>query len=154
MNLVSKYSNGFEFSYLEDSNPIIQKIINGKIINSVVDSNKKQELLMWKQKIAKSVYDERNGQIHSPNNHYTVSLSLRFCPSLHGNAKLDVENYIKPILDGISAGLFCEIEQDPTQITRFNYDDSNFDRLYVEKLDDCNPIEEGIMISILQKINF
>ena len=76
MKLVSKNSNGFEFSYLEGSNPIIQKIIKGKIINSVVDSAKKQELLEWKQKIAKVVHESRNGKIYSPNNHYTISLSL------------------------------------------------------------------------------
>ena len=154
MNLVSKYSNGFDFSYLEDSNPIIQKTIKGKIINSVVDSTKKQELLEWKQKIAKTIHHERKGKIYSPNNHFTISLSFRFSPSLHGNAKLDVENYMKPILDGIAAGLFCEIKQDPFQITKFDYDDSNFERLYIEKLKDCNPTDEGIMISILQKMNF
>ena len=151
MNLVSSKSNGFEFSYLTNSESIIiQKTINDKIINSIVDSPKKQELLEWKQKIAKLVYDERNGRNFSPDSHYAISLSLRFSPSLHGNVKLDVENYIKPILDGIAAGLFCQIEQDLAQITRFNYDDSNFNKLFVEKLDDCNSEDEGLIITIAQ----
>ena len=147
MNLISTRLDGFEFSYISDST-ILQKSIHGRIINSVVDSSKKQELLEWKQKITKSVYDVRNGENLSSDSKYAISLSLRFSPSLHGNAKLDVENYIKPILDGIAAGLFCTIEQDPAQITRFDYDDSNFNTLFVEKLKDCNPNEEGIVITI------
>ena len=57
MKLLSTQLNGIFFSYLTpDSQKIIyQKFIPGKIVNSVVDSNKKQELLEWKQKIAKAI---------------------------------------------------------------------------------------------------
>ncbi len=151
MNLVSNTLNEFEFSYLSNSDSIIiQKIIEGKIINSVVDSNKKQQLLEWKQKITKSVFDERNDRNFSSDSQYIISLSFRFSPSLHGNMKLDIENYLKPILDGIVAGLFCSKEQDLTQIIRFDYDDSNFNTLFIEKLDDCNSEDEGLVITIIR----
>jgi len=153
IKLIPVKANGLEFSYLDSTSnsKIFQKIIRGRIINSVVDSPKKQELLNWKQRIAKAIFDSRNGQEFSPDNHYTISLSLKFCPSLHGNLKLDVENYIKPILDGIAAGLFCSTEQNPAQITKFDFDDSNFDKFFVEKLP--NGLEERdelVIITIFQ----
>jgi hypothetical protein len=84
----------------------------------------------------------------SSDKQYAISLSLRFSSILHGNAKLDVENYIKPIIDGIATGLFCPNNLDPSQITKFNYDDSNFNKLFIEKLDDCNSVDEGLIITI------
>ena len=149
--LVSTRLNGFNFSHLTDAAyaMILQQTINGTIINSVPGPAQKQELITWKQTIAKMVFDSRNGRMFSPDNHYTISLSLRFHPPSHHNRKLDVDNFIKPILDGIAAGLFCAIEQDPTQITKFDYDDSNFNRLYIEKLFTDNKAEEGIVITIL-----
>jgi len=153
MNLVKVKANGLEFSYLksEQGSKIFQKIIRGKIINSVPSPNDQPKLTPWKQNIAKAVFDSKNQGYFSPENHYAISLSMKFCPSLHGNHKLDVENYIKPILDGIAAGLFCPKEQDPTQIVKFNYDDSNFDKLFVEKLPNAlDEKDELIVISIFQ----
>jgi hypothetical protein len=149
MKLISTQLNGISFSYIvPDSKKIIfQKFISGKIINSVVDSNRKQELLEWKQKIAKIIFIPLNGMFSS-DKQYAISLSLRFSSILHGNAKLDVENYIKPIIDGIATGLFCPNNLDPSQITKFNYDDSNFNKLFIEKLDDCNSVDEGLIITI------
>jgi|APSaa5957512535_1039671.scaffolds.fasta_scaffold01567_4 hypothetical protein len=149
IQLISTQLKGIFFSFLvpESKKTVFQKFISGKIINSVVDSNKKQELIEWKQKIAKSIFDPLNG-ILSSNEHYAISLSMQFAPKLHGNAKLDVENYVKPIVDGIAAGLFCPKDQDPLQIIKFNYDDSNFNKLFIERLNDCESKDEGIIISI------
>ena len=123
-----------------------------KIINSVVDSNKKLDLLQWKQKITKHVLLERKNEEYNPDDTYLISLGLRFCPQNHGNLKLDVENYIKPIIDGIAAGLFCNLGTNPANISRFDYDDSNFNNLYVERLPNTqSTIHEGIIISISRK---
>lgn len=152
MNLISTQLNGISFSYLvsNSKNTIFQKFISGKIINSVVDSNRKQELLEWKRKIAKSIFILLNDKSISPDRNHAISLSIQFSPTLHGNAKLDVENYVKPIVDGIAAGLFCSNNQDPLKIDKFDYDDSNFNKLFVEKLDDCNSKDEGLIITIAQ----
>jgi len=150
IQLISTRLNEIFFSYLVPNSKkiIYQKFISGKIINSVVDSNKKQELLEWKQKIANNIFHPLNG--HFPDRQYAISLSMKFSPTLHGNAKLDVENYIKPIIDGIAAGIFCPKDQDPLQITKFNYDDSNFNKLFIERLSDCKPEDEGLIITIAE----
>ena len=152
MKLLSAQLNGSSISYLTpDSQKIIfQQFISGRIINSIVSSNKKQELLAYKQNIAKIIFASLNEKSPSSNTQYAISLSMRFSLVLHGNAKLDVENFTKPIIDGIAAGMFCPNDQDPLQITFFNYDDSNFNKLFVEKLSDCNPEDECLFITISQ----
>jgi hypothetical protein len=151
VSLKTKQITNYRFSYLDSGTNLLQIHINGKIINSVVDSNKKLDLLQWKQKITKHVMSERK-MAYDPNDMYLISLGLRFCPQNHGNLKLDVENYIKPIIDGIAAGLFCNLGTNPTDITRFDYDDSNFNNLYVERLPNTQSVNhEGIIISISKK---
>ena len=58
IQLISTQLKGIFFSFLvpESKKTVFQKFISGKIINSVVDSNKKQELIEWKQKIAISYF--------------------------------------------------------------------------------------------------
>ena len=57
--------------------------------------------------------------------------------------KSDVGNYVKPVIDGIAAGLFST---SPLSVTKFNFDDSNFKHLLIEKLDNplC-PSDEGLL---------
>lgn len=147
-NLITSKLNGETFSYLSYSDTILQKTIRGRIINSI-DSSKNS--LEWKRKIAKLIYDSRRGANFSSDCNYAISLSMRFLPSLHGNHKLDVENFTKPILDGIAAGLFCPIKQDPLQITRFNYDDSNFNTLFIEKFEEQVTSDDSVIITISQQ---
>ena len=52
-------------------------------------------------------------------------LEFRFHPANHGYQSLDVENFLKPVIDAVAAGLFCEKEEDPLKIEHWNYDDSN-----------------------------
>jgi len=152
--LITKQVTNYRFSFLDSGYDLVQLKINGKIINSVVDSNKKKLLLEWKQKIAQQVILHRNGKTYDPNDAYLISLAMRFCPQNHGNLKLDVENYIKPILDGVAAGLFCNLGTNPAQITRFDYDDSNFNNLYVERLPNTISTDhEGVIITISRKEN-
>lgn len=36
----------------------------------------------------------------------------------HGNQRLDIENFIKPTLDALAAGLFCPNQTNPREIAR------------------------------------
>ena len=63
---------------------------------------------------------------------------------------MDIENYIKPIFDGVAAGLFCE--KDVDKFVSFKFDDSNFVNLYIERLPDAKiDSDEGVIITIAQK---
>jgi hypothetical protein len=73
---------------------------------------------------------------------------MKFFPARRGNA-FDVENYLKPLVDAIAAGLFCEEGTDPLTIERYNYNDSNFRHLLVFRLPDAkNEANEGVMTTI------
>ncbi len=73
---------------------------------------------------------------------------MRFCPPTHKN-KLDAENYLKPLLDGIAAGLFCNENEDVNKLENSKYDDSNFLSLYVERLPNTTRVnEEGVIVTI------
>ena len=64
---------------------------------------------------------------------------------------LDVENFLKPTFDALAAGLFCASDQDPGQIRRYTYDDSNFRYLFVHRLADAESPElegVGVVVSI------
>ena len=80
-------------------------------------------------------------------------MSFKFNPKKHGNQRLDVENYVKPVVDAIAAGLFCPPETEPKNITNWNYDDSNFNTLLIHRLPDANdPQSEGIAVCISSSI--
>ena len=44
---------------------------------------------------------------------------------------MDVDNFVKPIIDALAAGLFCDPQIDPNNIPHWNYDDSNFNTLLI-----------------------
>lgn len=124
--------------------------VSGEIVNSITTSQRaKAAQLEWKQRIASEVRDARGGGPWDAGQRYAISLALRFCPALHGNRPLDVENFVKPVLDGLAAGLFSPPGQDPRLIRRFNYDDSNFSTLFIHRLPDAaRPDGEGVAISV------
>ena len=73
---------------------------------------------------------------------------MRFNLKNHHTKKLDVENYVKPIVDAIAMGLFSQ-DVDIDKITKFDADDSNFNHLYIERSKDVvSPSEEGITIVV------
>jgi hypothetical protein len=142
--------DGSSIHFLEFSKGklVIQTSIAGTIINSIVDTPAKDKLLSWKKQITNHIYSERQSKEDS-RKHYAISVGMRFYPQKHGNSCLDIENYIKPILDGIAKGLFCESEA--LKIDKFNFDDSNFIHLYIERLPDSKTQnEEGIVITVSQ----
>ena len=121
--------------------------VSGKIVNSITE--RKDAQLEWKRRIASEVRDARAGGPWDRGQRYAISLAMRFCPARHGNQPLDVENFVKPVLDGLAAGLFSSPGQDPRAIERFNYDDSNFSTLFIHRLPDAAlPDDEGVAISV------
>lgn len=124
--------------------------VSGEIVNSITTSRRaKDAQLEWKRRIASEVREARGGEPWDAGQRYAISLALRFCPAPHGNRPLDVENFVKPVLDGLAAGLFSPPGQDPRAIERFNYDDSNFSTLFIHRLPDAaRPDDEGVAISV------
>ena len=122
--------------------------LSGEIINSVTE--RKDAQLAWKRTIAADVKGARGGGPWDARQRYAISLAMRFCPTLHGHrSDLDVENFAKPVLDGLAAGLFCPPDQDPRAIGRFNYDDSGFSTLFIHRLPDApRPDDEGVAIRV------
>ena len=122
--------------------------VSGEIVNSVTE--RKDAQLAWKREIAAQAKAVRRDGPWDARRRYAVSLAMRFCPALHGHrSDLDVENFAKPVLDGLAAGLFCPPEQDPRAIGRFDYDDSGFGTLFIHRLPDATrPDDEGVAIRV------
>lgn len=106
--------------------------------------------------VASTVKAARGKQAWSPQDQYAISIGFSFHPGNHGNftdergrAKLDVENFTKPVVDAIAAGLFCGQETDISSIEHWNYDDSNFNTLLIHRIPDAsNPDDEGIAVCV------
>lgn len=126
----------------------LERRLSGEIINSITE--KKDAQLAWKRMIAAEVKGARGGGPWDARWRYAISLAMRFCPALHGHrSDFDVENFVKPVLDGLAAGLFCPPDQDPRAIGRFNYDDSGFGTLFIHRLPDApHPDDEGVAIRV------
>ena len=127
--------------------PVLLSIFD-RIENSV-PNGRAQHLQAWKAKIATEVKVTRGSSTWDTTNDYAITLALSFHPANHGNRPLDAENFIKPILDAVAAGLFCESQTDPRNINHWNYDDSNFNTLLIHRLPDADSREkEGIAICV------
>ena len=88
----------------------------------------------WKEKVTRAVKDERGGAQWIPEHLYAVTLQFRFHPR---PTPLDVDNFVKPVLDGLRDGLCV--------------DDSNFRTLLIRRLpdlpDDKEPEEVRLFVS-------
>ena len=121
--------------------------ILGTIINSITE--RKESLQVWKVEIASKVKEARGASPRNPSSDYAITLALSFHPANHGYQPLDVENFIKPILDALAAGLFCDPQTVPSNISHWNYDDSNFKTLLIHRLPDADSREaEGVAICV------
>ena len=108
-------------------------------------------LQQWKVQIASEVKAARGATAWNPKARFAISLGFRFnFPSTeHGYKPLDVENYLKPVVDALAAGLFCDERKDPKAITHWNYDDSNFNTLLAHRLPDADTKDgEGIALYV------
>ncbi len=122
----------------------------GLIGNSITTSSSgKQRTDHWKRLVTTAAKHARQGDALDSNWQYSVSAGFSFNPGAHGGMALDVENFLKPTFDALAAGLFCPIHQDPAQILRYNYDDSNFRYLFVHRLSDAqHPDDAGVAIVV------
>ena len=139
-----------KISYLNfDGDEPIMTLIRGRIVNSV-DENKERSKA-WKEKITREIIKKRDGVQNNEKQH-AISVSMKFHLKTHGGRKLDAENFLKPILDAVAAGLFASEDINPSEITRYDFDDSNFDNVYFEKLTPAVRFEdECVIITISQK---
>ena len=138
--------DGWRTPTIEFLNPLsrMELVVKGKIINSITDNGVGQK--EWKLKVAARVLAERKrlSTEYDKERHYCITLGFRFYPFRRGT--FDVENYIKPVLDGIAAGLF---EEDIMNIKRFDFADHNFRSIFFSRLEDASNIEqEGVAVII------
>ena len=119
--------------------------VSGFIVNSITEN--KTRLNDWKVKIASEVKAARRGRAWNSNAKFAVSIGFRFNAANHGYQPLDVENFLKPVVDALAAGLFCDDSTDPRRIRRWDYDDSNFDTLLIHRLPDA-PTRQGEGVAI------
>lgn len=135
------------------SHPRLCVPVNGEIINSTGNSEKQKK---WKAQVASKVKAERKPHTWSSDHRYAISIGFIFHRSNHGGklncrgqSDLDVENFVKPVVDAIAAGLFCSDSTEPKNIERWCYDDSNFNTLLIHRLPDAQrSCDEGIAISV------
>ena len=131
--------------------------IMGYIANSIHTSQTgKERLNDWKVLVASEIKAVRSKSAWNPESQYAISIGFSFNARNHGNRRrrdgqchLDVENFKKPVIDAIAAGLFCGEQTNLARIPRWDYDDSNFDTLLIHRLPDViNPKDEGIAVFI------
>ncbi|MDE2670729.1 MAG: hypothetical protein OXI51_13880 [Chloroflexota bacterium] len=127
----------------------------GEIGNSVPTSERGKKVVQaWKLNVASEARAKRGDMPWDPEDRSVVTLGFSFCPELHGGSwqRLDVENYIKPTLDALAAGLFSEPGEDLASIPQWGYDDSNFSTLLIHRLPDApSPAVEGVAIFVSAK---
>ena len=136
-------------SFMSQSRSPLRLHVRGEIVNEISTNTETQR--DWKVQLASEVKASRGEEPWDSDDHYTISLALRFHPGYHGGANqdLDVEKFIKPIIDAIAAGLFCDPQTDPFAIGRWDYDDSNFNTLLVNRLPDAeDPEDEGVAVYV------
>ncbi len=118
---------------------------SGVVANSVPTTDTgKRRLIEWKRRVADTARQSRGDTPWDSKLLYSVSVGFAFHPRAHGSQPLDIENFIKPSIDALAAGLFCRPDEDAAAIPRYNYDDSNIRYLFVQRLPDvARESEEG-----------
>ena len=127
--------------------------VRARIGNSITTSpTGKNHTAKWKLAVGDSVRAVRGPEPWMPRDRYVITLGFSFhCPS-HGNQPLDVENFIKPTLDALAAGLFSPTDTDLTTLVRWGYDDSNFTHFFIHRLPDAlTQDEEGAALFICDR---
>lgn len=131
--------------------------VTGRIINSVPSRKRRKELRPWKDTVALAIKDLRRRAPWDPEDCYAVTLRFRF--RQRPNQQLDVDNYVKPVLDGLAAGLFLKEDKDPsdrrdlpTYAAHHGVNDSNFRILLIRRLPDLpegsEPEEEEVHLFV------
>jgi len=118
-----------------------------EVVNSVVSKERTALLRAWKLKIAETVRDKRSHPAHPAPS--VISIAFLMCPSNHRNRAFDMDNSVKPVIDGIAMGLWGDIERvraDPN--AHFDADDSIFRSIYLDDHRIPNPTDEGVFVSV------
>ena len=122
--------------------------IDGVVRNSIPNTQKaRAELHEWKRRVTQAVGGRRGARPWNPHDMYTVSLALRFHLPNHHNREVDIDNYCKPVLDAVAAGLF---DPAPNDVTGWRgYPEHRFRTLLVHRLrDGADPAQEGVVIAV------
>jgi len=78
-----------------------------------------------------------------------VSIAFLMCPANHGGTHYDVENFVKPVADGVAMGLWGDLEAVRADAkVRFDAEDSVFQSLYVEHRPVESPDAEGVYVLV------
>lgn len=122
--------------------------VYGFIGNSVPNGSEgKAKQTRWKVQVASRVKEERGKHPWQDGDSYAITVGFSFHMPSHHNQKLDVENFVKPAIDALAAGLFCQVN--PRDIQRWDCDDSNFTTLLIHRLPDAVSREaEGATIAV------
>ena len=128
----------------------VSTLVPGTIGNSAPTSPTGKKITRdWKPRVAAGVKAVRGDGPWSETLRYVISLGMTFNLKNHYYQKFDVENFVKPVLDAVAAGLFCDEDKDPQDIDLWNFDDSNFRTLLIHRLPDTpDPRSEGVAIFV------
>ena len=133
--------------FARPARPLLSVRVNGSVINSITEHT--QALQAWKVRVASAINAVRGGESWRPGDAYAVTLAFTFYPPNHGNQRLDLDNFVKPVIDALAAGLFCPTQINPRDILRWDYDDSNFNTLLVHRLPSATTMGgEGVILSV------
>ena len=118
--------------------------VSEKIANS---GSSKPDLQSWKARIASEVKCKRGEQAWNRNAKFAISIDFRFNMANHRNQKLDLDNFVKPVIDAVAGGLFCDNETDLENIEKWKFPDHNFYTLLIHRLTDA-PRRDGEGVAI------
>jgi hypothetical protein len=103
----------------------------------------------WRLAVASAAKQSRGNECWDSQHLYAITLAFAFHKPSHGNMILDVENFLKPTIDALAAGLFCTNEHDLAATPRWGYDDSNFSHLLIHRLTDTeHASQESVRIFV------
>ena len=129
---------------------VLSTSVRAPIGNAVANSAKaKQRTADWKRAVGGAVRAAGGTSRRDPRDHWAITMGFAFHPRLHGSGSFDVENFMKPTLDAIAAGLFAAVDVDVATIVAWKHDDSNFRHILVHRLPDVRAdCEEGAAVFI------
>ncbi len=118
-----------------------------EVVNSVVDSKRSETLRAWKLKVATTVRENR--RFETDPIPAVISVAFMMCSENHGGRDYDIENFVKPVIDGVAMGLWGNLDavrNDPS--LRFDADDSVFSSIYLQNCPVTLPDAEGVYIVV------
>jgi Holliday junction resolvase RusA-like endonuclease len=116
-------------------------IIGNSVPNSAAGKKRSKE---WKRAIAVAAKAQRGPCCWESQWEYALTIGFAFHRPSHGSQKFDLDNFVKPCVDALAAGIFCPDGTDIQTISKYKYDDSRFVRLFIQRLPDADhENEEG-----------